>query len=533
LKNGADKMFFKKQQQQPKQTEYTQFAPSSNFGRGVSSIQSASNELFHKAKPFNPLHFLDERKYFLGLDHKTGEPIYLPNKDVVHFLITAPTRSGKGIFFGIKAIETIRQNKGLIVIDPKEDEWLPQIILEELMRQGREEDLIIWNWSSDFSYKVFEFDDYIEATKKLTIMLNLIEVENEAGASHYRKSERIVLKKVMMYFFNAYNYLGIPFKKDIPHLLQFLKYVVSDLTSHINFTIEFNKPKPNITLLKECSKRYFDPQKFTYLEFTEKHLPTLESLLFSLSEFEDVTWRETSSILEALTDGKVIYIKSDMLDESALKFLKFIITDIVAKAKKLKGKANCLVLADEISFYPTPILSSALATIAGFGVTFALAYQDDGQLRDENLKSAIKSNCQTKIYYKSSDIKTLEYIEKLSGKELVSKITKNGNDTTIRQDTQDYLNITKQRALPKSQVAILIQESLSEPLIFDTYPIPVSHPFDWESDNNRYSEMALLKLDKNYTIEEFKESKKEAKNTGVSTETTPTDTIVSVTKFEI
>jgi len=187
MKNGADKMFFKKQQQQLKQTEYTQFAPSTTFGRGVSSIQSAKVELFHPAKPFNPLHFLDESRYFLGLDHETGEPIYLPNKDVVHFLITAPTRSGKGIFFGIKAIETIRKNKGLIVIDPKEDEWLPQIILEELMRQGREDDLIIWNWESDFSYKVFEFDDYIEASKKLTIMLNLIEVENEAGASHYRK----------------------------------------------------------------------------------------------------------------------------------------------------------------------------------------------------------------------------------------------------------------------------------------------------------------------------------------------------------
>ncbi len=526
-------MFFKKQQQQPKKTEYTQFAPSSNFGRGVSSIQSASQELFHQVKQFNPLQYLSQDKYFLGIDHQTNEPIYLLNKDIVHSLIVGPSRSGKTVYLGFKAVETLKQQRGLIILQVKDDEWLPQIILEELQRQDREDDLIIWNWDSDFSYKVFEFDDYIEATKKLTIMLNLIEVDAEAGASYYRKSERIVLKKVMMYFFRAYDYLSIPFKKDIPHLLQFLRYIISDLTNSINFTIEYNKPKPNMSLLLEYSKRYFDPQKFASLEFSEKHLPILENLLFSLSEFEDVTWRETSSILEALTDGKVIYIKSDMLDESALKFLKFIIADIINKAKKLKGKANCLILADEISFYPTPILSSALATIAGFGVTFALAYQDDGQLRDENLKSAIKSNCQTKIYYKSSDIKTLEYIEKLSGKELVSKITKNGNDTTIRQDVQDYLNITKQRALPKSQVAILIQESLSEPLIFDTYPIPVSHPFDWETDNNRYSEMALLTLEKNYTVEEFKESKKEPKLKSISSETTQTDTIVSVTKFEI
>ena len=524
-------MLFKKQQQQSKQTEYSQFAPSSSYGRGISSIQSAKDELFHPAKQFNPLQYLSQDRYFLGLDHLTNEPIYLPNKDVVHFLITAPTRSGKGIFYGFKAIETLRQNRGLIVIDPKEDEWLPQIILEELQRQNRENHLIIWNWQSSFPYKVFEYDNHIEATKKLTIMLNLIEVDNEAGASYYRKNERIVLKKVMKNFFSAFELLGVIFRHTIPHLLRFLKYVIADLTSSINFVIEYNKPKPNITLLQEYSKRYFEPCKFAYLEFTEQDLGALESLFFSLSEFEDIMWSDISSICEALYDGKVIYVKSDMLNESAMKFLKFIIADIVNKAKI--RKANCLVLADEISFYPTPILSSALATIAGFGVTFALAYQDDGQLRDENLKSAIKSNCQTKIYYKSSDIKTLEYIEKLSGKELVSKITKNGNETTIRQDTQDYLNITKQRALPKSQVAILIQESLSEPLIFDAYPIPVAHPFDWESDNSRYSEMALLTLEKNYTVEEFRENKKEPKNTSVSNETTQTDTIVSVTKFEI
>ncbi len=521
-----------KKNQQPKQTEYSQFAPSSNFGRGVSSIESSNHELFYPAKPFNPLNFLDENRYFLGLDHNTRQPIYLPLQDVVHSLITAPTRSGKGIFFGFKAIETIRQNKGLIVIDPKEDEWLPQVILEELQRQGREDDLIIWNWKSNFAYKIFEYDSYVEATKKLTIMLNLIEVDNEAGASHYRKSERIVLKKVMKNFFFAFELLGVIFRHTIPHLLQFLKYVIADLTSNINFIMENNKPKPNITLLQENSKRYFDPKEFASLEFTEKDLGALESLFFSLSEFEDIMWSDNSSICEALYDGKIIYIKSDMLNESALKFLKFIFADIVNKAKI--RKANCLVLADEISFYPTPILSSALATVAGFGVNLCLAYQDDGQLRDENLKSAIKSNCQTKIYYKSSDVKTLEYIEKLSGKELVSKITKQGNETTIRQDVQDYLNITKQRALPKSQVAILIQESLNEPNIFDTYPIPVAHPFDWKTDNNRYSEMTLLKLEKNYTVKEFQESKKKPNQENTSKETTtPTDTIVSVTKFEI
>jgi type IV secretion system protein VirD4 len=112
----------------------------------------------------------------------------------------------------------------------------------------------------------------------------------------------------------------------------------------------------------------------------------------------------------------------------------------------------------------------------------------------------MKSNCQTKIYYKTSDIKTLEYIEKLSGKELVTKMAKNGEDFTIRQETEDYLNITTQRALPKSQVAVLLQESLPFPLVFDTQPIPVKEEFDWEIINNFHVDIDVLDLEKGFSV---------------------------------
>jgi len=497
----------------PSHTIKKDFAVSSIYGRGIASIASSKLELFREAIKFNPLQYLSAEKYFLGLEHATGKPIYLQNKEVVHSLVTAPTRAGKGIFFGYKTIEAIKQNRGLILIDPKQDEFLPQICKEELIRQNRPNDFIVWNWDSDFGYKVFEGDDVNSATKKLTIMLDLIEVEGEAGASFYRKSERIALKKVINLFFNAKELLNVDFKRDIPYLILFMKYLTEDLSNTTNYSTEYNKPKPNMTLLEEYSKRYFDPALFAKaVDFKERNLSTLESLYFSLSEFEDVKFTEKSSIVEAICNGKIIYIKSDMLNESALKFLKFIIADIIDKSKKYKEKAKCLVLADEISFYPTPVLSAALSTIAGFGTYFFLAYQDDGQIQNENLKTAIKSNCQTKIYYKSSDVKTLEYIEKLSGKELVSKITKSGNETSIKQEQEEFLNITRQRALPKSLVAILLQESLCEPLLFDTSPIPVAHPFDWKEYNDSFVHFEIKRLEKEFDVNEIKAKKKANEN---------------------
>jgi type IV secretion system protein VirD4 len=215
-----------------------------------------------------------------------------------------------------------------------------------------------------------------------------------------------------------------------------------------------------------------------------------------------------------------------MLDETALKFLKFIIADIINKARKYKKDTNCVVIADEISFYPTSILSAALATIAGFGVQFILAYQDDGQLVNEYLKSAIKSNCQTKLYYKSSDTKTIEYIELLGGSELVTKFTINGVERSLKQEQESYLNVNKQRALPKAKVGILIHESIPKPFIIDTSPVQVKEKFDWEKLNNIAVKVEKIELEKDFDVfVKKKNTKKE--------EEEEDKTIDSVEKFEI
>ena len=98
-------MFFKKQKIAeepliPKQK--STFALSSDYGRGISSLASEVIENWREAKIYNPVDFIKDDKSFIGLDHGTGEPLYIDIGDLVHTLITAPTRAGKGIFFGTK-----------------------------------------------------------------------------------------------------------------------------------------------------------------------------------------------------------------------------------------------------------------------------------------------------------------------------------------------------------------------------------------------------------------------------------------------
>lgn len=525
-------LFNKTPKKDIKAKEKSKYGQSSIFGRSITTIDSSREELFHEAIPFNPLKYFKKDKSFFGLDHITGEPVYLERDKVVHALITAPTRAGKGIFIAYKCIEAMREPKGLIVIDPKEDEWLPQVIKEELERQKRPNDFYIWNWTNDFGYKTFEDDTYQEATDKLVTMLNLIEVESEAGASHYRKSERIALFQIMSYFFNSQELLNIEYEKTLLNFIAFSECLLEDLISSTDYDRELNKPKPNMNLLKELAKRFFDPSLFSSnIKFKEKHITTLESLVFSLSEFKHISFTEESSIIEALTNGKVIYIKSNMLSQPALKFLKFILADILAKSRKYK--ANTLVIADELSFYPTPILAATLSTVAGFGTKFFIAYQDDGQLESENLKSALKSNCQTKIYYKSSDVRTLEYIEKMCGEELVTKMSIQGETRTIRQETETFFNLIRQRALPKSNVAILIDESIAKTYIFDTQPIPVSRKFNWQNINTQKRDVNVKRISKFFNLLEKKQKNVSSKIDGINSARDDSNEVVKTIKFEL
>lgn len=470
------------------------------FGRGVTSIASAKNELFKSLTPFNPLDFIDKNRLFFGINHLNNEPIYLENEDVTHSLIVGPTRSGKGILEAGKIIESIRNGRGVVVIDPKQDYFLIQIIKEELAKQNRLDNLLLANWPLDFGYSGFEDTDTPkEFANKVVAMLDLGDVENNPGATYYRRNERIFLQKVIIFFFKSEKMLGIRFEKNWKSLINFCKFLYKDLENEILYFKEIQKHRSNAELLDRFAKRFFDPKLFSKLELSEQDLDAAKGLYQTLKEFEDINIYSKYSVKDALFSGKILYIKSDMLDAAALKFLKLLTNDIVMQARKFKN-AKCDVFADEFSFYPTQTLSAALATIAGFGVKFTIMYQDDGQLVNENLKSAIKSNCQLKIYYKTSIIETLDYIEKLSGVELVTKVARQGQETTIKQEQESLLNITRLRALPRQFVGVLISESLNEPLIFQTFFIKTHEKFNWEEENLKVTEVLSTSLNKKYSI---------------------------------
>ena len=509
-------MFFSKKKE-VKAKSYHDKAPLSVLGRGLTSISSAKEELFKKHIEFNPLEYINTKKQFFGAEHSEKKPFYIPFEDSTHLLYVGATRSAKGVALAHRAVEAIRQNKGLIIIDPKKDDFLPQVILEELERQGRPSiDMLIASWPNNFGYSAFNSDDsYLEFSNKLIVALDLAPT-GEPSADYYRRNERTLLKSIVKIYFNAHELLNVQFEHNYKSLAMFIKYLLHDMQTLQAYYREDAKNKPNYDLLDNLNALYFDKNALNALELEQEDISTFRGLYQTIQELCNAEIYTKINLDSAMYDNKIIYIQADQLDDASLKMLKMLQVDIIQKAKK--KMANAVVISDEVSFYATKTLADSLSTIAGFGVHYILAMQDLAQLHDDVIKKPILSNCQTKLFYKSSDIETLEYIQALSGKELVTQMSKNEYSLTMRQTQEDYLNITRLRALKRDRVAVLICEALNAPVIVQTWHIEVKNKFDWAKYIISLNEIKVSTLNKLYKIKDTQKETEQKSEESVEVE---------------
>lgn len=467
----------------------------SALGRGITSIASAKDELYHEPELMDPRRFIknDSTLEYFGLDHLSNDAVYLPKNAINHELFCGITRSGKGVLAGVKAYEAICQEKGLIYIDVKQEDFTPQIIFETLEAQGREDDLVIVNWPNDFGYSGFNEDDtLIEAHEKLCEVLELTP-SDDAAVDYYRSVERMTLYSILEKGMNHYFRLGFI------DILEFIRVLIDDFTQKVIYDREIIKTKPNMNLLESSAKRYFDEELLLCLNFTDKNIEALGSLHIKLFELSNgAVIYNAHSIDEALYKNKVLYIKADMLNISSLKLLKLLFVDITQRVRK--RKCNAVLIADEISFYATPKLSAMLATMAGFGLKMILQLQDLAQLGDDVIKNAILTNCSVKLFYKISDTQTLEYVEQLGGVELVTKYTERGIDKMITQESEPLLNATRIRAMWFQKHAILISEYLNTALFVHTSHIPVRNIFDWKPYKLINNSLPTVKYEKHFIV---------------------------------
>jgi len=457
----------------------------SALGREITSVENAKSGLFFSPEWKDPSPFIDKAieggNTFYGFLHarEKGEPIFIQEGGVTHEIFIGSTGTGKGVLIGNKVTEAIRLRRGVIIVDPKKDSFLPQVCKEELERQGRGGDLQIASWPGNFGYSgINDFDTYRDVANKFFDALDLSPSDNPA-VDYYRKNSRVLLVKVLKIFFEGR--LGVTVKKDFDEILTHLRFLKEDMEKQELLEKEQSKMRPNYNLIQSYEIRFFDQKKIDAIYWDTTTIETLDSLVKSISEIaEGAVIFKKYDLRGALYEGKVLYLKVDMLDPASLNMVKMMLADAIIQARF--KKANTTIIADELSFYANDTIAAALATVRSMGLKFILALQDLSQMREDHVRNAVLSNCNVKFFYKISDKETLEYVEKIGGEETVTAFSLNHEgESRIQQKTEPLLNATRIRALPRQGVGILIAEELNAPVFVSTHFVKVSKEFDWQT----------------------------------------------------
>lgn len=472
-------------------------------GREITKIQGAKRDFFDKKIDLiDPRPYIEkgvlEKKSFFGFHHNgdnEGEPIYISNDDITMQLFCGATGTGKGVFAGNIAYEHIVRGKGLILIDPKMDNFLPQVIKEACDKYGRY--FSVAYWPSNFGYSgINEDDDYLSISNKLISALGIDESDNP-GVEYYRGNERSALKKILKIFFNGA--LGVIVKKDFKEITKNLQYLKTDLEKAKKWDIENAKMRPNIDILSKLEGRYFNTDLVNKIYWSEGDISAIDSLSNKLSEIsQDSNIYNGVDMEKICYEGGVLILKTDLLDPASLKMTKMLFGDLLLRGRK--KKCNLHVLTDEASFYATKLLSGSLAVKRGLGITYSIFIQELKQLSDE-VRDPIMSNCNIKGFYKTSNLDTLNYISEVSGKVPATSISSNKEKgLTFGQVLEDNINVTMMRALPRVQVMVLVAECLNTTIVARTNFIPTEGVFDWsewEFRNSKSIDEKLKDIEKN------------------------------------
>ena len=522
-------MFSKKEEKkfsinfEKEQTHETAAATSTNLGRAATTIATAKK--YHtKQDRTDPISHIkaasQNSQNYYGQTFEKNEPFAIPQDEITHSLFIGSTGTGKGVILGNRAWQSIHEKRGVIVVDPKNDAFLPQIIIEKLILDGRSrDDFKMVYFPNKWGYKAITEDDtYLEIANKLIDMFNFTPSDNP-GVDYYRGLGRTLLRRLMKIFFVTLD-LEVHIKKDFLDIQKHIINLKQDLERQKMYDFELGKTRPNAELLEKFAKRYFNPEILKGLYFANSDIETLDNLATKFQEItEGTTFTNDVDIADALYHGKIVYFRVDMNDHASLQWIKFMITDIIQKSKK--KKANCDVYLDELSFYATKTLAGALATVRSMGLNFSEFLQAISQLPDE-IRDDILENSNFKIFYKSSNLTTLDYIETVGGVEAITKLANKDNQSSYSQDFESYLNTTKIRALPRTAVAVVIAEFLPYPQIIQTNFVATKKEYDWTqhqvSTQKSYKdivaarEISTSKLATKEKLDKYKVFLKESKN---------------------
>lgn len=395
------------------------------------------------AQAYDPRKYFDANQgIFIGLNER-HRPLYIGSAQwrKSHVQVLGTTGSGKGVAAGVLLYQAVQQGEAAIVIDPKNDEFLPRVLAQAAQEKGvpfvfldLQASLAQWN--------PFQGKSEQEGEELLTAGFGM--AEKGTDADFYRVEDRRVARR-----FAA-------FCAERPGSLQ------------QHFTEFYSQHHGLIDVAK---KLYADLEELAATPCVQADrgidLPAL------------------------MAAGAVIYVRGSTRNPRILKLQRiFLLASMqFIEARDREEARSVALFMDEFKYVLSRPALEALGAIRDKRAHVLVAHQSLGDLQDcggdltpEAVIGGVVENCAIKLAYQVRDPDTAEWLSRLSGSILVDDETRiiernigltetQTAQRTLRQAERPLVDINQLLMLPE-RCAVLFGVGPAK-FIF-TSPIPVA-----------------------------------------------------------
>jgi len=396
----------------------------------------------------NPQQRYDPCKYFtltkgifFGLDERK-RPVYVPwdKWHKSHIELVGTTGSGKGVAAGVLLTQAIAQGETVVVLDPKNDEFLPHVMHQAAHAAGVPYvfvDLLADSpqWNPLHGKSTREIEELFSAGFSLG--------ERGTDADFYRLDDRRAARVLAAIL-----------------------------------------PTPRPTLAE--AYRMLATQESKIAESGKKFAFDLEEL----GMIQSTNIAQGINLAELIQAGSIIYVRGSMRNPSILKLQRIFVLSLMQhiEARERESARHVCLFMDEFKYLISRPALEALGAIRDKRAHVIIAHQSLGDLRDgpadldpEAVVSSINENCSIKISYAVKDPDTADWLARMSGQILVDdeirQVQTNvglaetrKNDRSLRQEERALIDTNMLQALPE-RCAVLYGAGLAQ--FFFTAPISV------------------------------------------------------------
>lgn len=383
-----------------------------------------------------------KRGIFFGLNEQK-QPVYIPLDKwcKTHLDIIGTTGSGKGVAAGVLLTQAVSSGECVCILDPKQDEWLPEV-MHKAARDAGVPYVYIDLLSEAAQWNPLQHKNANEIEELLSAGFSL--GEKGTDADFYRLDDRRAARI-------------------------FANLAYSKQTTLINTLQLLIEQQPDIA---EAGKKFV-------------------SDLEEIGLVAAVNTTHGVDLAKLMQQGAVIYVRGSMRNPRILKLQRIFVLSMIQhiETRERESARHVCLFMDEFKYLISRPSLEALGAIRDKRAHVIIAHQSLGDLRDcpadldaDSVVASVNENCAIKLAYMVQDPDTADWLARMSGLILVDDemrqvktnagLTETRNsERTLRQAERNLIDTNMLQALPE-RCAVLFGAGLAK--FFFTSPILVN-----------------------------------------------------------